>query len=414
MKIIGSQSDYKMEITQGDLEEIEIMNQIDNPYLNKLIDYYFQFDQEIQSEQLVLLQPLAMSDLKQFLKANYAFGRMPEKQAIEFLAQLAIGLKALHDKSVNHRDLNPNNILVFRNESKTSLDSSEFILKIADFGCSKIFNGVEEDNCNIGRYNYMSPEQKIKECRGYNPKIDVYALGLTVFEMITGQILSSEEIIQRKAHHVQYYSTGLIDLLYKLCSQDIWRRPSINDVVENPIVQNSQAYQNCLLKGTLTMTKSKIETTIAYLKNFQKHYGRDYIKEGYFRDGINQGEGCEYGTNSNGQCWYYDGKYVDGKSNGYGVMFWSYGGMYFGMHKNGCYHGKGIYYWNDGRIYKGQWMNDLRHGEGIQKYSTGETDQGSWYEGKLNGEILRTLKNGQTEVILYDKGTLLKRKEEQR
>eukprot|EP00347_Sterkiella_histriomuscorum_P009295 403341752 len=97
------QIDYK------DLTEIEIMIQISNPFINGLIEYYFQMDKETQKEELVLWQPLAMCDLKRFLYEKYIDlrVRMPENQAIEFLAQLAIGVKAIHDSNVMHRDLNP-------------------------------------------------------------------------------------------------------------------------------------------------------------------------------------------------------------------------------------------------------------------------------------------------------------------
>eukprot|EP00347_Sterkiella_histriomuscorum_P013512 403364433 len=78
------------QIEQKDLVEIEIMNQISNPYLNKLIDYYFQVNKDSKQEELVLLQPLAMCDLQQFLQSknpyvqcclleNYPDGGMPEK-----------------------------------------------------------------------------------------------------------------------------------------------------------------------------------------------------------------------------------------------------------------------------------------------------------------------------------------------
>eukprot|EP00347_Sterkiella_histriomuscorum_P022804 403337096 len=129
MKVIRREFRGQFEkIDQKDLVEIEIMSQIGNPYINKLIEYYFQEDKSTGQEELVLFQPLAMSDLKQFLKR-----RMPEKQAIEFLTQLTIGLKAMHDNKIIHRDLNPTNILVFKNDKKTFFDTQEYILGIIRF-----------------------------------------------------------------------------------------------------------------------------------------------------------------------------------------------------------------------------------------------------------------------------------------
>eukprot|EP00347_Sterkiella_histriomuscorum_P018049 403346985 len=212
MKIIRREDgDQIQEADQYNLIEIEIMSQIDNPHINKLIDYYFQ---EVDGkEELVLLQPLAtifqkkqnqrfkcaISTNSQKVKhhcnltslENYPEGQMPEKQVIEYLAQLAIGTKAMHDKNVIHRDLNPWNILVFKNDKqKTTLNDQEYILKISDFGCSRILEPHEYKALSaVGKISFMAPEQHNNSKQGYNESVDIYALGLTIFKMITGKIL---------------------------------------------------------------------------------------------------------------------------------------------------------------------------------------------------------------------------------
>eukprot|EP00347_Sterkiella_histriomuscorum_P016008 403354852 len=262
MKIIRS---YRSQgLDQRDLHEIEIMSQIDNPYVNKLIEYYIQKSGD-QCEELILLQPLAMQ--------NYDQGGMTEKEAIEFLAQLAIGIKSIHDLNVIHRDFNPNNILVFKNDKKHFLNNQEFILRISDFGVSKILDPSEYfARTNVGKVNYMSPEQNNGSEWGYNQKVDVFALGLTIFQMITGKVLNTVEIISRDAD-VHQYSTEFIDLLYQLCSLNHEDRPSIYQVIEHPIIQRSQTYINCLLDGLLSMnSSSKIEKAIDKLEELQEQF----------------------------------------------------------------------------------------------------------------------------------------------
>eukprot|EP00347_Sterkiella_histriomuscorum_P011606 403371810 len=269
-------------ITQQDLVEIEIMSQIHNPFINKLIDYFFQENQDSEDHELVLLQPRAMCDLSQFLTGkklklfqnllvdNYADGGMPEKQAIEFLAQLAIGIKAMHDKRVIHRDINPQNILIFKNEQTTFLNKQEYTLKITDFGCSRILKLDEKEAMTrMGKVKYMAPEQDNLDNKGYNPKVDVYGLGLTVFQMITGKVIDAGIISSRKLD-LQCYSPEFIDFLYKLCSLDHEMRPSIDEVIEDPIIQKSQTFLNCLLDGIIPMNSTKIDRAIDSFKILQK------------------------------------------------------------------------------------------------------------------------------------------------
>eukprot|EP00347_Sterkiella_histriomuscorum_P011115 403373702 len=486
MKVIKRENRGQIqELDQYNLIEIEIMSQIDNPYINKLIDYYFQVDQKTKQEELVLLSPLAMYDLNKFLENNYPKGRMPESMAIEFLAQLAFGTKAMHDKKVIHRDLNPRNILVFKNEQKSALNNQEFILKISDFGCSKIL-GIDQSRAltqQVGKINYMAPEQLNNSVQGYNASVDVYGLGLTIFQMISGKVFNAADITSR--NFKDQYSSSFIDLLYKLCSLDYKQRPSVDQLIEHPIVQKSQTFINCLLQGILPMTTSKIISTIGCLQNLQKvreqpkdqdfewqksyemafgnndkqyfinkylgesnlqndeklrilngcsfkrevdangdifigfykddskFYGRSYerdrIKEGHLSNGKFHGVTSEYVRNFFGDNYYYDGDYVDGIPNGYGVMIFSNGEMYCCEYKNGKKHGLGTCYWNDGNSYEGQWMDWNRHGEGVYKYANGDIEKGTWKDNKQHGEFIKTYASGKQEKIIYKMGKQIPR-----
>eukprot|EP00347_Sterkiella_histriomuscorum_P004022 403362044 len=267
MKVIRSEEIGELEYN---LIEIDIMSKIDNPYINKLIDYFFDEDKETGQEKLVLLQPLAMCDLQQFLTQFYPEGQMPESQAIEFLAQLAVGIKVIHDNKVIHRDINPRNILVCKNEKKTTLNDQEYILKISDFGCSKILEPHEYQALTLtGKINYMAPEQLSNSDMGYNSKVDIYALGLTVFQMITGHVMNSGEIFARKIKN-QQYSTQFMNFLYKLCSLDHVKRPSIDEIIQDPIFQKSHTFIYCLLNDILPMTCPTIESAIDYLKDLEQ------------------------------------------------------------------------------------------------------------------------------------------------
>src|SRR4051812_1837973 len=98
-------------------------------------------------------------------------GRMPEDRGIEMARQICAGLAAAHDRGVVHRDLKPANIM---------LDGSGRI-RITDFGLA----GVAGEVLRAGTPAYMAPEQLAGG--EVTPRSDIYALGLVLYEIFTGQ-----------------------------------------------------------------------------------------------------------------------------------------------------------------------------------------------------------------------------------
>ncbi len=105
------------------------------------------------------------------------------------VSQIAHALQAAHDKGIVHRDLKPENIfLISRN------DSDDFV-KIVDFGIAKVVSEVEGDNSPrltrigtvIGTPEYMAPEQAAGRA-DVDRRADVYALGIILYEMLSGKI----------------------------------------------------------------------------------------------------------------------------------------------------------------------------------------------------------------------------------
>ena len=117
------------------------------------------------------------------LSAKLASGPLPESELVELALQLVAGLIAAHDHSVIHRDLKPANLLI--------TDDSR--LKILDFGLAKLrlpltesaTQSQLESHSIAGTFPYMAPEQLLGgELDG---RTDLYATGLILYEMATGQ-----------------------------------------------------------------------------------------------------------------------------------------------------------------------------------------------------------------------------------
>ncbi len=128
----------------------------------------------------------------QSLAARIAEGRpMSPEDAIDVAVQALSALDAVHRAGVVHRDVKPDNIfLVDRTAegAKPRPGNSPFV-KVLDFGTSKPMSGPERDltgtGIAIGTAFYMSPEQARGE-RDLDGRVDVYACGVLLYEMLTG------------------------------------------------------------------------------------------------------------------------------------------------------------------------------------------------------------------------------------
>jgi len=114
---------------------------------------------------------------------------MPTDQVVQWFQGIAAGVAYLHDHGIVHRDLKPGNIF-----------SDEDLIKIGDYGLSKFISCSRRSGQteSVGTFHYMAPEIG----RGsYGKEIDIYALGIILYEMLTGRVPfegeSSQEIIMK-------------------------------------------------------------------------------------------------------------------------------------------------------------------------------------------------------------------------
>jgi len=98
---------------------------------------------------------------------------IPPKLAANFLIQICSALAYAHKRGIIHRDINPSNIIVQPNDQ----------IKILDFGLACSIG--TEDFSNTGTPYYMAPEQI--DAEPVDPRTDIYALGITAYEMVTGR-----------------------------------------------------------------------------------------------------------------------------------------------------------------------------------------------------------------------------------
>ncbi|XP_058097181.1 phosphatidylinositol 4-phosphate 5-kinase 5-like [Magnolia sinica] len=105
-------------------------------------------------------------------------------------------------------------------------------------------------------------------------------------------------------------------------------------------------------------------------------------------------EGVEFYSNGD----FYEGEFHKGRSNGSGVYNYFVNGRYEGDWVDGRYDGYGIESWARGSRYRGQYRKGLRHGFGVYRFYTGDSYAGEWFNGQSHGVGVQTCSDGSSYV----------------
>lgn len=158
--------------------------------------------------------------LKEYIRKK---GYLTPKETVEISTQIASAISHAHKNHIIHRDIKPQNILV----------SDTGIIKVTDFGIAKATssNTVTSTATAMGSVHYISPEQA--KGRFCDEKSDIYSLGITMYEMVTGHVpFDHENGVTIALMHLQNEITppsqirdGIPDSLEKIILKCTMKKP---------------------------------------------------------------------------------------------------------------------------------------------------------------------------------------------
>lgn len=156
--------------------EVQLSRQVTHPNICRVFDVGKE-DVDGQPVTFLTMEFLEGETLAQHMAKK---GKMSLEVAEPLVRQMAAGLSALHEKGIMHRDLKPANVMLVGSR-----------LCIMDFGLARAFEGegseasYTQTGAILGTPGYMAPEQSMGETA--TAASDIYAMGLLIFEMVTGK-----------------------------------------------------------------------------------------------------------------------------------------------------------------------------------------------------------------------------------
>ncbi|MFO0942318.1 MAG: serine/threonine-protein kinase [Pirellulales bacterium] len=260
-------------------QEATIMLQFNHPNVVRVIELDEEADPPYFVQQFIDGQTLA--DL---LQSN----RLTFKQSVEFAIQIANGLAHIHSYECWHRDLKPANILLDRNNC----------VYLADFGLALDEAQRWSSKPKVaGTYPYMSPEQIKGATHRLNARCDIWALGVILYEMLTGRrpFRSQtrehlfEDVTQRTPPAPRELNQAIPRELNRLCMQCLSKRdadrPHTAADVRDDLVQIRQTLIDDLSQiespaksANKLKTKSSVDYPTPTLRRFTAEQAELYLR----------------------------------------------------------------------------------------------------------------------------------------
>ncbi|MGA5758701.1 protein kinase domain-containing protein [Nonomuraea bangladeshensis] len=194
------------------VQERNVMRALRHPGIVTVRDFV------IEGDRLALVMDLVEGgDLRDLLRRR---GTLPPGEAARLLAQVAAALAAAHAAGVAHRDVKPGNVLI---------EAGTGTARLTDFGVARIVHGpgLTQTSSIIGTPAYLAPE--VAGGDSATPAVDVYALGLILYELLAGRPPFVGEhpmaLLRQHASSMPRRLPGMPDVLWQVIAACVAKEP---------------------------------------------------------------------------------------------------------------------------------------------------------------------------------------------
>ena len=251
------------------LNESNILAKLDH---QNIIKFYDVFESKKPKHMINIVTEYADGgDLSEKIKERKnKNNNFTESEILDYFTQICLAIKHIHEKKIIHRDLKSGNIFLMKNG----------LVKLGDFGIAKGFQKtIDKAKTMVGTPYYLSPE--ILESKPYDSKSDIWALGVLLYEMMTFKMpfnANSFPMLSVKIMRGNYipppaiYTKDLRELVSKCLTVDPKSRPTIQEILKMPIIQNrirsflDEVQYNKEFNKTITKKYKEKEKTVIKTK----------------------------------------------------------------------------------------------------------------------------------------------------
>ena len=229
-------------------KEARLLEKARNPFIANMLDVGLEGD-----TRFLVMEYVEGTDLRKWL-ANR--GPLDESTALDIVSDLCRALVSVHSQGMVHRDIKPENVLL-----SESSGTGRPVIKLTDFGLARHIDQSDslkltQTGALLGTPYYMAPEQ-FKGTGEVSAATDVYALGVTLFELLAGRrpFIAGDPIKLATAHCfnappdlrkiVEGVGDALADLVFRMLAKNSTERPLDASALLEEILrlQNGRAAQ---------------------------------------------------------------------------------------------------------------------------------------------------------------------------
>lgn len=223
--------DLSKEERQAAMTEVKVLSMLKHPNIIAYIDSFFE-----EKALMIVMEYAQGGTMLNFIEEREG-KLLDEDEIIRLFVQILVAIHHVHQESILHRDLKTQNIL---------LNKTRKIVKIGDFGISKILITKSKANSVIGTPCYISPE--LCEGKPYNQKSDIWALGCVLYELATLKKAFEASNLPALVLKImkgdfnpisERYSKDLKNLILSILQIDPTKRPSLPQIMAQPLVVNA-------------------------------------------------------------------------------------------------------------------------------------------------------------------------------